>query len=190
MNRLSKQRCALLLFFLTCFIATLVVIGSPSDAQARRRRRRHRVKRLKVINEKKLYERLGGAKSLASITDDWIRAALVDPRFQERLNSFSANPQKLAGSRHRLQLELCDLSDGPCEAKDSEWGLLRSEARLDEAESVSFVSLLSQVLAKHGVGEREKNELLGRLGQVEPAIIPTEVSEATGPSSERRGGNR
>lgn len=185
MTRTSRTSFRLIVgFSLLTFLASFFWFSD--DAEARRRRRR-RVKQPKVINEKKLFERMGGKEAIAKTVDDWIRLALADTGLAEKLKPFSDKPQELAKSRKRLQDELCELADGPCEqAAESEWVGIRSRTQMDETQTVAFTALLSEALLARGVGERERNELLGRLGQVEPLA----VSEATGPASERRGGNR
>ena len=78
----------------------------------------------------------------------------------------------------------------PCflraEGEDGAWLQLRSTAGLDEAGMVQFASLFAAVLQQKGVEERERNELRGRLGGIEPMSS----AEAAGPASQRRGGKR
>lgn len=166
---------------LTSLVSALFV----DDAEARRRRRR-RAKQPKVINEKKLYERMGGRDAIAKTVDEWIRLALADATFSARLQDIVAKPTELAKTRKLLADEICELADGPCSPNDSEWVQVRTRLKMDEVTTVAFASLLSEALQSRGVGERERNEVLGRLGSVEPLA----VSEATGPASERRGGTR
>lgn len=170
-------------FSLFAFVATL--FGELDDSEARRKRRR--VKRQKVINEKNLFERIGGKDAIGNAVDEWIRLALADAGLAGRLQPLAEKPAELAKTRKRLQDELCELADGPCpQQNESEWVAVRTKLKLDETNTVAFTALLSDAMLARGFGERERNELLGRLGTVEPLA----VSEATGPASERRGGNR
>jgi hypothetical protein len=170
-------------FSLFAFVATF--LGDLDDSEARRKRRR--VKRQKVINEKNLFERIGGKEALGKAVDEWIRLALADTILSGRLKPLAEKPADLAKTRKRLQDELCELADGPCpQQAESEWVSIRTKLKLDETNTVAFTALLSDAMLARGFGERERNELLGRLGTVEPLA----VSEATGPASERRGGNR
>ncbi len=183
MNQINFKRFIVVLglfTFLTTFLADI------DDADARRKRRR-RVQRLKVINEKSLYERIGGKEAIGKTVDEWIRLAIADAGLSERLQPLVEKPADLAKTRKRLQDELCELADGPCpQQSESEWVSIRSKLKLDETHTVAFTSLLSEAMQARGFGERERNEILGRLGTVEPLA----VSEATGPASERRGGYR
>ncbi|MBN8541075.1 MAG: hypothetical protein J0L82_11860 [Deltaproteobacteria bacterium] len=171
-------------FSLIAFVAAF--FGDLDDSEARRKRR-SRVKRQKVINEKNLFERIGGKDPLGMAVDEWIRLALADTSLATILQPLAEKPAELAKTRKRLQDELCELVDGPCpQQSESEWVSVRTKLKLDETNTVAFTSLLSDAMLAKGFGERERNELLGRLGTVEPLA----VSEATGPASERRGGNR
>ena len=171
-------------------IACLLIFGLCSSAfmsdAGARRRRRHRAKQPKIINEKKLFERMGGRDAISKSVDEWIRLALADATLSVALKDMAAKPADLAKSRRLLSDEICELADGPCSTNDSEWVKVRTRFKMDEVTTVAFASLLSEALQSRGVGERERNEVLGRLGSIEPLA----VSEATGPASERRGGTR
>lgn len=168
---------------LFAFVAAL--FGDLEDSEARKKRRR--VKRQKVINEKNLFERIGGKEAIGKAVDEWIRLALADAGLAGRIQPLAEKPADIAKTRRRLQDELCELADGPCpQQNESEWVAVRTKLKLDETNTVAFTALLSDAMLARGFGERERNELLGRLGTVEPLA----VSEATGPASERRGGNR
>ena len=173
------------------FISMVLVLGLftssfLNDADARRRRRRRSAKQPKVINEKKLFERMGGRDAIAKSVDEWIRLALADATLSVALKDLATKPTELAKARKLLSDEICELADGPCSTNDSEWVTLRTRFKMNEVTTVSFASLLSDALMNRGIGERERNEVMGRLGSIEPLA----VSEATGPASERRGGTR
>lgn len=181
-----KTTSGLIFRFITFTLITALVSSAfLNDAEARRRRRR-RSKQPKIINEKKLYERMGGRDAIAKTVDEWIRLALADAALSVRLKDLASQPKDLAKTRKLLGDEICELADGPCSTNDSEWVEVRTRFKMDEVTTVAFASLLSDALLSRGVGERERNEVLARLGAVEPLA----VSEATGPASERRGGTR
>ncbi len=157
------------------------------DAEARRRKRRRRAKQPKVINEKKLYERMGGERALSALIEDWFRSALQHPEFGPALAPRAQSPAPFAKLRKQFQQELCEIADGPCaELPESPFEKLSVELKFTEPQQVAFVDLLSQALLQSGVGERERNELLGRLANVVELNLP----EADGPAGERRGGFR
>ena len=137
--------------------------------------------------EKKLFERLGGRTVLDQAVEEWFRLALADTTLTVRFKPLAERASEFTKTRKQIVEELCEISDGPCpEREDSAWLQLRSTAGLDEAGMVQFASLFSAVLQQKGVEERERNELLGRLG----GIDPMRSAEAAVPASQRQGGNR
>jgi truncated hemoglobin YjbI len=183
MLTLRSRRVVRIMVFV--LVTSIISTTFLNDADARRRRRR-RGKQAKVINEKKLFERMGGKDAIARTVDEWIRLTLADSILSIRLKDMIQKPAELSKTRKLLSEEICELADGPCTTNDSEWVQVRTRLKMDEVTTVAFASLLSDAMQSRGVGERERNELLGRLGSVEPLA----VSEATGPASERRGGTR
>ena len=157
-------------FILALFALCILVPSIPNHAEARRHRSRRHRSHLKVINEKKLYERLGGAKLISSVTDDWLRADLADARLSGRWDGLAAHPEKLAKFRRALNDELCSLADGPCPDRE----LLKKNsggATLSEEQFLFFADNLVHSLQKFAVPEREKNELLARLSEVKPELV-------------------
>ena len=181
-----KQSSGPFRFVILALVFSFISSAFIDDADARKRRRRRSTKQPKIINEKKLFERMGGRDAITKAVDEWIRLALADAVISVQLKDLSSKPTDLAKTRKLLADEICELADGPCTTNDSEWVRIRTRYKMDEVTTVSFASLLSDAMLNRGVGERERNEVLGRLGSVEPLA----VSEATGPASERRGGTR
>lgn len=185
MGSMQRPHFSFRLVVVLTLVSLVTSVLSVDSAEARRRRRR-RAKQPKVINEKKLFERMGGRDALTKTVDDWFRLALADAVMAEKLKPLAEKPSDLAKARKLMADELCDLADGPCSVGDSEWIQIRTRLNFDEPASTSFASFLSEALVARGVGERERNEILGRLGASDPFSIP----DAVGPSSERRGGTR
>ncbi len=149
-------------------LLTLIAFTMTSfldDADARRRRRRSRTKRAPIINEKKLYERIGGPKRMGEIVDEWVRLNLADARIAPAFAIFTAKPDKLTRERRGLTDHLCELADGPCKTKDAE------ELKLNEMQFLVFGDNLFKSMQKHEVPEREKNELLARLGETKGDFV-------------------
>lgn len=165
---------------LVFLLAVAVLLTSLSnDAEARRRKRhrkKSRSKRAAVINEKKLFERIGGTKVLNDVVDEWLRLSLADGRVSALFAVTTAKPESLAKWRRNLNEQLCDLSDGPCQYKGPDWYLVADGKPMQEDQSLAFAEDLFKSLQKFNVPEREKNELLGRLGALR--------SEGVGATSE------
>lgn len=145
-------------------LAVLVCAVSP-EAEARRRRRvRHR--RAQIINEKKLFERLGGEKGLSAIIDEWMRINFADNRVSGSFAPITSKPERLAQLRRSVFDQLCEAAEGPCQVKASEAkkGLLALVQTDDQFLIVA--DNLVRSMQRQGVAEREKNEMLNRFGEL------------------------
>lgn len=162
-------------------LVTLVFVISAADsADARKkRRRRARAKQKRaVINEPELYQRIGGQKGVAELVDDWVRAASADGRLNGSLGDAS-KPQEMAKLRKDLNDQLCELTDGPCGTR----GVARKPVAailIPDDKFLVFADHLVRSMDRLKVREREKNELLGRLGEIHDANVePLEDEEST-----------
>lgn len=163
-----------------------VVSSFAGEAEARRKRhrRRSRAKRAPVINEKKLYERIGGSKRLGEIVDEWMRLNLADRRVAPVFAPFTAKPDRLNKERRNLNEQICDLADGPCQAQ-AEAARKSPEADLlilNESQFLVFGDNLLKSMVKFQVAEREKNEMLGRLGQAKADFVEDAKADSKGDS--------
>ena len=168
--------------WISALLLVVVTLTSFSnDAEARRRRRRApRTKRAPIINEKKLYERIGGPKRMGEIVDEWMRLNLSDSRVSPAFVVFTAKPALLARERRNLSDQLCEISDGPCTVKEStKKGEDGDSLRMDDSQFLVFGDNLFRSMQKFSIPEREKNELLGRLGETKADFV------ASGKGSEK-----
>jgi hemoglobin len=146
-------------------LSVILVISSFSfEAEARRRRRHSKKKKAPVINEKVLYERMGGTKAMNEIIDEWMRLNLADARIASYFAKTTAQPERLQRLRRNLNDQLCELADGPCQYKGGDMKKAHAGMNLSEDQFVPFAENLFRSMQKFGVAEREKNEMLGRLG--------------------------
>lgn len=164
--------------FLSLAIVTLTVVTTfTDDADARRRRRRRsRVKRT-VINEPKLYERLGGSKGVNEVVDLWAKTALADVRLEGAFGDVSSKPDLALKFKKTLVEQICELADGPCTSK------VDPKKPLDlylipEPKFVVFADHLVSALDARVTGEREKNEILGRFGAARLDSLPDSEAES------------
>lgn len=157
----------LLGFFL---IFSLIVASYSEEVDAARRRRR-RAPRAKAFNEKKLYERIGGAKAFSEIVDEWIRLNLADGRVAGAFSGYTQKPERLGRLRRSLGDQLCEVADGPCQYKGSPARKLRETAQASEDQFLIVSDNLFRSMQKFSVPEREKNELLARMMELRPEIL-------------------
>jgi hemoglobin len=163
-------------------MAIVLVIGSVSLNAEARRRRHHSKKNKKapVTNEKVLYDRIGGSKVMGEIVDEWMRLNLADPRIAPYFSKTIAKPDRLQKVRKNLNDQICELADGPCQYKGADLKKMHEGMHLGEDQFVPFAENLFRSMQKAGVAEREKNELLGRLG-----ILRAEMMGELPPESEQ-----
>ena len=151
-------------------VFAIVFLSFSHDADARRRRR-HRAKRQKIINEKKLYERIGGAKTVSEIVDEWLRLNLADQRVSGSFASYTSKPERLGRLRRSLGDQICEIADGPCTYKGADTKRMRDAATFNDDQFLIVSDNLFRSMQKLGVAEREKDELLSRLGDLRPDIL-------------------
>jgi len=141
------------------------------DAEARRRRRRHQPRRAKIINEKKLFERIGGTRAINEIVDEWTRLNLADQRVAAAFSPVTSKPERLGKMRRNLSEQLCELAEGPCQYKGSDIKKAHVALAVSEDQYLVVSDNLVRVLQVREVAEREKNELLARIGELRPEIV-------------------
>jgi hypothetical protein len=148
------------------FLAVVFILTTSSSSEARRKRhRRHRAKKRAVINEPDLYQRMGGSKVVGELVDDWVKSAVEDGRLSGAFGKDAVpKPTALTKIKKDLTTEVCELSDGPCKVSDSK--KLPDTFSLPEEKFVVFADHLVRSMDKLKIREREKNELLGRIGEV------------------------
>lgn len=169
------------LSLIATLISTLVVTTFSDDAEARRRKRK-KAKRAPIINEKKLFERIGGAKGLSEVVDEWMRLNIADPRVAPFFAGITAKPETLAKLRRNLNDQLCEMADGPCQMRAAENKQLRDGVPHSEDQFLAFADNLFRSMQKNSLPEREKNELLGRLGELRAEVVQ-DTSAATSDDS-------
>ena len=146
-------------------MAMVFIVASADTSEARRRRRRHkRAKKRAVINEPDLYQRIGGNKGVTDLVNEWVAAALADGRLTSALGGNNPKPAAVAKIKKDLTTEVCELSDGPCKLADPK--KLPEALGLPDEKFVVFADHLVRSMDKLKIREREKNELLGRIGEI------------------------
>jgi hemoglobin len=159
------------------FLSYLILVSLLStvfahDAEARRRRRR-RAKRPAIINEKKLFERIGGTKTVSSIVDEWMRLNLADQRIAPYFAKITAQPERLGKMRRNLNDQICEIADGPCLYHGADMRKAHKDLTINEEQFLIFSDNLFRSMQKYSVPEREKNELLARLSETRAEIVDT-----------------
>lgn len=148
---------------LACALSVLLATDAADAKRRHRRRHRSRQKRA-IINEPVLYERMGGSKFVTQLVDEWMRAALADGRLNNAFGDVHAKPDLVISLRKNLNQQLCELADGPCTSKPNAKRPPPDIMDLNDDQFLVLSDHLVQTMEKNKMREREKNELLGRLG--------------------------
>lgn len=108
-----------------------------------------------------LYERLGGAGSIATIVDDIIEAHMENPVIRNRFLPFRERPDDLARAKAHLRDFLGMGSGGPEEYQGRGMPEAHRGMNISAAEYMAAVDDIMQVLDKHGRDEDTKKDVLG-----------------------------
>jgi len=113
-----------------------------------------------------LYVRLGGARNVQAIVGDLIDHVSRDPRTRRSFDKVN-----LTRVKGLLAVKICDLTGGGCKYTGDSMHDVHAGLGISEAEFYSLVDVLRASLRRHGVGLRERNELLRILAPIERDVV-------------------
>lgn len=113
-----------------------------------------------------LYERMGGTPTVAAVVNELIDEAAADPRTRR---SFADSD--LPRIKRLLVEQICSLSGGGCEYSGDSMHDVHAGLGITQAELYRLVQDLRDALIRHGVGLRERNELLRILAPMKRDIV-------------------
>ncbi len=125
--------------------------GKPADAPAK---------------DASLYDRLGGKAAIVAVTDEFIDRVAADARIKHRF--FNTDIPKL---KTLLVEFVCMATGGPCKYTGQDMETSHAGMELVDEEFTALVEDLAGALDKFKVPAREKGELLGALGPLQPQIV-------------------
>lgn len=113
-----------------------------------------------------LFERLGGKPAIIAVTDEFIDRVAADARIKHRF--FNTDLTRLK----TLLVELvCMATGGPCKYSGQDMETSHAGMELVDEEFTALVEDLAGALDKFKVPAKEKGELLGALGPMQPQIV-------------------
>jgi hemoglobin len=113
-----------------------------------------------------LYERLGGKPAITAVTGELLDRIAADPRIKFRF--FNTD----LGRLKKLLVEfVCMATGGPCKYTGQDMETSHAGMELVAEEFTALVEDLAGALDKFKVPAREKSELLGALGPLQPQIV-------------------
>lgn len=113
---------------------------------------------------------------LTAVVDETIEVLATSPdgrRSFDRVN--------LKRVKRLVAEQFCALTGGPCTYSGDDMRLSHAGLAITEREFVAIVAILRQALERHGVGEREKNELLRLLAPMKRDIVTAAYAPAGDP---------
>lgn len=121
------------------------------------------------MQEKSLYQRVGGYDALAAVVDDFIGRLVADKRFEKFFDGHSEDSLKKI--RQHIVDQFCATTGGPCvyigrDMKTTHKGLNITEADWDAA-----AKHLAGTLDKFKVPDKEKNEILTFVTSLKKDIV-------------------
>ncbi len=113
-----------------------------------------------------LYHRLGGVNSIKVVVDDFVGFVAADTRINSRFTKTDVPKLK----QHLVE-QICQGTGGPCTYKGRDMVTTHQGMNITDSEFGALVEDLIKALDKNKVPEQEKQELLGILGPMKPAIV-------------------
>ena len=127
-----------------------------------------------AVQEKSLYERLGGEAAINAVVDDFAARVLADARVNQKFAK--SDPARLV---FHLKEFVCQATGGPCKYTGNSMPKAHHNMKVTEGEFKALVEDLVMTLDKFNVPSKEKGELLAALAPLQGQIVEVK-SDATG----------
>jgi len=121
---------------------------------------------MKPMQQKSLYDRLGGLGAITAVVDDFVGNVAAD----NRINKFFAKTD-IPRLKRLLVEQICAGTGGPCTYTGRDMRSVHAGMGITDAQFNALVEDLVKSLDKFKVPEKEKGELLGILGPMKPSIV-------------------
>ena len=118
------------------------------------------------MQQKSLYERLGGKDAITAVVDDFVANVAAD----KRINGFFAKAD-VPRLKKNLVDQICQATGGPCTYTGKDMRTAHKGMGITDADFNALVEDLQKSLNKFKVPEKEQGELLGALGALKPQIV-------------------
>ena len=118
------------------------------------------------MQQKSLYDRLGGQPAITAVVDDFVGNVAADAR----INRFFARTD-IPRLKRLLVEQICAGTGGPCTYTGRDMKTAHAGMGITDAQFNALVEDLVKTLDKFKVPEKEKGELLGILGPMKTSIV-------------------
>jgi hemoglobin len=145
----------------TVLSAVIVIIAGTATHTARAQ-----------VTQPSLYERLGGAYSIAAVVDDFIERLLVNATLNANpaINEARTRVPK-AGLKFHVTAMVCEASGGPCKYTGRAMKESHQHLNITQAEWDAMVVAFKATLDKFHVPQREQQELITIVGSTKNDIV-------------------
>ncbi|MDQ3195005.1 MAG: group 1 truncated hemoglobin [Pseudomonadota bacterium] len=113
-----------------------------------------------------LYERLGGYPVVRAVVGDVVDRTAANPKSKQSFDEVNVKNLKKS-----IVEQICSLTEGPCTYGGDDMQTAHKGLNISEGEFNILAEELRQALDAHGVGTREKNELLRILAPMKRDIV-------------------
>jgi hemoglobin len=121
------------------------------------------------VQEKSLYQRVGGYDALAAVVDDFIGRLISDKRFEKFFAGFSIDSRKRI--RQHILDQFCVATGGPCIYLGRDMKTTHAGLGITEPDWEAATKHLTASLDKFKVPEKEKGELLAFVSGLKKDIV-------------------
>lgn len=121
---------------------------------------------MKPMQQKSLYDRLGGQGAIVAVVDDFVGNVAAD----NRINKFFGKTD-IPRLKRLLVEQICAGTGGPCTYTGRDMKSAHAGMGITDAQFNALVEDLIKTLDKFRVPEKDKGELLGVLGPMKPSIV-------------------
>lgn len=122
-----------------------------------------------AMEQKSLYQRLGGYDAIAAVVDEFIGRLLADPQFTRFFSGASTDSK--GRIRQLIVDQLCFATGGPCVYIGRTMKASHAGLGISEADWQASVNHLVASLDKFKVPQKEKDELLAIATTLKPDIV-------------------
>jgi hemoglobin len=119
--------------------------------------------------EKSLYERLGGKPALEVVAKDLSDEMSKDSQLKKYCGNIKGEERQKALSN--LVDFLCMATGGPCKYKGKDMESAHKNLGITQKDWDRFVKIAINVLDKHKVPDKEKNELLNAVASLKDKVV-------------------
>ncbi len=113
-----------------------------------------------------LYARMGGSETVTAVVAELIDHSVADPKLKRSFEGVD-----VARVKRLLVEQICSLAGGGCTYSGDSMRDVHAGLKIEQSEFYGLVEVLREALRSHGVGLRERNELLAILAPMKRDVV-------------------